>query len=119
MIYCILLICIVPQSDPDTHTHVSFFTPNPLSCSVSSDSIQFPELNSRIPLLFHSQCRSVHRLTTNSQSILSPPPPPRQTHVCSSNLWIYVLWQVLTKSIIALRKSFVGKNWEKTCTPGD
>ena len=53
------------------HTYLStfFFSHYPPSCSILSDKIQFPVLYSRISLLTHSKCNSVHLLAPDSQSI--------------------------------------------------
>ena len=73
LIYNILSISAVQQSDPvslsHTHTHILFFSHYPPSCSILSEQIQFPLLCSRISLLKHSKCNSLHLLTPNSQSL--------------------------------------------------
>ena len=45
-----------------THTHTFFFSRVP-SYSITSDQIQFPVLYSKISLLIHSRCNSLHLLT--------------------------------------------------------
>ena len=58
-----------------SHIYTFFFSPQPPSCSIISDQIQFAVLYSRISWLIHSKGNSVHLLTPDSQSIsLSPPP---------------------------------------------
>ena len=65
------------------HTHTFFFSHYPPSCSITSDQIQFPVLYSRISLLIHSICNSLHLLTPNAQSIPLPASPPWQPQICS------------------------------------
>ena len=57
------------QSDPVIHTDTFFFSHYPPPCSIPSDQIQFLGLYSRISLLIHSKCNSLHLLTPNSQSL--------------------------------------------------
>ena len=45
----------VQQSDLITHIYTFFFSHYPPSCSILSDQIQFPVLDSRISLLIHSK----------------------------------------------------------------
>ena len=48
-----------------TYTHINiFFSSHYLpTCSITSDQIQFPVLYSRISLVIHSKCNSLHLLT--------------------------------------------------------
>ena len=45
------------------YRHTLFFSHYPPSCSITSDQIQFPVPYSRISLLIHSKCNSLHPLT--------------------------------------------------------
>ena len=71
-----LLYSKVTQSH--MHLYILFLT---LSCSTTSDQIQFPLLYNRISLLIHSKCNSFHLLTPDSESIPLPPPPPWQPQI--------------------------------------
>lgn len=61
-------IFAVQQSDPAIHPYTFLFSHYPPPCSITSDQIKFAKLYSRISLLIHSRCTSLHLLTPNSQS---------------------------------------------------
>ena len=77
LIYNVLSISAVQQSDPvlytHTHTHILFLT---LSIMFHHNYwTQFPVLQHRISLVIHSKWNSLHLLTPNSKSIPHPPLP--------------------------------------------
>ena len=53
----------------------------------------FPVLFSRILLLVHSRCNSLHLLTPESQSLPVPRPPPWQPQIYSPSPWFSFLWK--------------------------
>ena len=81
LIYNVLSISAVQQRDPVKHlyiyiyvyvyiytyiyihTHTLFFSYYLLSCSITSDWIEFPVLYSRTSLLIHSKCNGLQLLT--------------------------------------------------------
>ena len=74
-----LLYSQVTQSCISIYIYINFFFLT-LSSYVLSQVTRYSYLcyNSRISLLIHSKCISLHLLTPNSQSILFPTPPSRQ-----------------------------------------
>ena len=89
MIYDVLSISAVQQSDPVISIYTFFFSYYHLSCSITSDWIEFPVLFSRTLLLIHSTCNCLHLLIPNSQSIPLPPPAPWQPQICSPKTSFY------------------------------
>ena len=73
LIYNVLSISAVQQSDPVIHIYTFFFSYYLLSYSITSDWIQFSVLYSRTSLLIHFKCNNLHLPTPNSQSIPLPP----------------------------------------------
>ena len=72
LIYNVVLISAVQQSDLAIHIY-TFFSPYYLSsCFMQSDWIQFPVLYSRTSFLIYSKYNRLHLLTPNSQSIPLP-----------------------------------------------
>ena len=65
MIYNVLSISAVQQSDPVIHIHTFFFLHYPPSCPSTTDQTCFLGLHSRISLLIHSKCNSLDLLTPN------------------------------------------------------
>ena len=57
----------------------------PLSCSITSDQIQFPELYGRNSFLVYSKCDSLILLTPSTPFISLPSLPPWQPQVYSSS----------------------------------
>ena len=58
LIYSVLSIYTVQQSDPVIHIYILFLTLSS-SCSITGDQMQFPVLDSKISLLMHSKCNSL------------------------------------------------------------
>ena len=58
---CSVNFCFTAKWPSHTHIYIFFFS-HPPSCSITSDSITFPGLYSRIALLIHSKCKSLHLL---------------------------------------------------------
>ena len=56
MIYNVLSISAVQQSDPVIHVYTFFFSYYLPSCSITSDWIESPVLYSRTSFLIHSKC---------------------------------------------------------------
>ena len=94
LVYSVLSIVYCTAKWPShAYIYTFFFSHYPPSCSIISDEIQFPVLHSRISLLIHSKCNSLHLLTPDSQSIPLPLPPPWQPQVCSPSPWVSFLWK--------------------------
>ena len=60
LIYGVLSISAIQQSNPAIHIYAFFFSHYSPSCSITSDQIQFLELYSRISLLIHSKYSNLH-----------------------------------------------------------
>ena len=85
LIYNVLSFSAVWQSDPVIYIFFHIILHH-----VPSQVIRYsPLLYSRISLLIHSKCNSLHLLTPNSQSILLPPPSPWQPLVCPPCPWLW------------------------------
>ena len=99
--YSVLSISAIQQSDPVIHIYIYmytfFFSHYPPLCPIKSDWIQFPVLCSRISLLIHSKCNSLHPLAPNSPFFPLPPPPHRGTF-----RYCFVLYLVVVTGILLL-----------------
>ena len=71
-----LLHSIVTQ----LHIHV-YILFSRITCSIISDSTEFPVLHSRIPLLIHPKGNILHLFTPSSQSLPLPALPPWQQQI--------------------------------------
>ena len=89
MIYNVVPISAVQQSDPVTHIYIYTFLflcyLHLPSWTTPRDWLEFPVLYSRTSLLIHSKHNSLHLQTSNSPSILLPLPSPLAT---TSLFWI-------------------------------
>ena len=74
-----------------TYMYTYFFLT--LSCSIIRIQTQFSVLHSRISLLIHSKCSSLHLVTPSTQSIPIPPHPPRQPQVYFPSPGFSFLWK--------------------------
>ena len=61
------------------YIYTFFFSYNILPCSIPRDWISFLVLYSRVSLLIHSKCSSLHLLITKSQFVSLPTPDPVAT----------------------------------------
>ena len=79
LIYNIVPLSAVQQSDPVTHTCMQMYILFLILSSIifqPKRQISFPVIYSRVSLSIHSKCNSLHLLTPNSQS-----PPPFFTYM--------------------------------------
>ena len=79
LIYNVLSISAVQQSDPDIHLYTAFFSHYPPSCSITRYQTQFPLLYVQQDLIAYS----LHLLTLNFQSLLLCSPPSWNPQACS------------------------------------
>ena len=63
-----------------------------ITCSIISDSREFPVLHSRIPLLIHPEGITLHLFTPSSQYFPLPPLLSWQPQVYSPSPWFSFLW---------------------------
>ena len=84
------IVSAVQQSDSVIHKHTFFFSHYPPQLSITSDWVQFPVLYSRISLLIHSKCNSLHLLTPNSLSILLSLSPLATTSLLSKSMSLFI-----------------------------
>ena len=85
LIYSVMSISTVQQSDPIIHIYTFFFSHYLPSCSTPKDWTLFSVLCCRTPLPIHSKCNSLHLPNPNSPS--TPLPPHQQPQVCFPCPW--------------------------------
>ena len=87
LIYNVVPISAVQQSDPVRNIYTFLFSYFLPSCSIPRDWIEFPVLYSRTSLLIHSKSNSLHLLTPNSPSIPFSPPLLLGNHKSALYMW--------------------------------
>ena len=91
LIYSVVPISAVQHSDPVIYIYTFFSSYYLPSCSIPRDYILFPVLYSKISLLIHFKCNSLHLLTPNFQSIpLSPHFPLTTTSLLSMSVSLFL-----------------------------